>query len=205
MFKPKKDIFSELLNNMAKNLQETTNHLVNASITNEADVLSLSAKIKEFEHKGDVFMREVITELNKAFITPIEREDILELASNIDDVLDEIEHCTALFDMYALSSIDGHMKQFFETIHEGSKEIASATDFIAKKNLSGIHAHSKALKDLETKGDELFHVAIKELFSNQKDLITLIKYKEVYESLEKITDYGQNVAKTLETIVMKNA
>jgi predicted phosphate transport protein (TIGR00153 family) len=198
-FKQKKDKFFELLKDMSANLQEATTYLVE---TKQKDFKF--DKVKEIEVKGDEFVHTLIKELNKTFITPIEREDLMALGMSVDDVLDGIEHYGALVEIYSMQTANEHMEKFIDTIAKCAKEISEAISLIAAKKLSSVHEHSKKIKEHETTADQYLRKALKELFTNEKDVIKIIQYKEIYETLEKITDDCQNVAKTLETIVMKN-
>ena len=91
VFKSKKDKFSEMLMNVSENLKEGAQFFVEYKIKNASDLKEFSMRMKEYESKGDSFIHEIIMELNKAFITPIEREDILQLAMSMDDVLDGLD------------------------------------------------------------------------------------------------------------------
>ncbi|MEH7081346.1 DUF47 family protein, partial [Neobacillus drentensis] len=95
----KVDKFSALLSNISANLKESANFFTEYKLKNVSDLKIFSEKMKELETKGDTYVHEVIKELNDAFITPIEREDILHLAMSMDDVLDGLEGCAALFEM----------------------------------------------------------------------------------------------------------
>jgi uncharacterized protein Yka (UPF0111/DUF47 family) len=95
----KVDKFSVLLSNISANLKESANFFTDYKLTNISDLKIFSEKMKEYETKGDTYVHEVIKELNDAFITPIEREDILHLAMSMDDVLDGLEGCAALFEI----------------------------------------------------------------------------------------------------------
>ncbi len=91
--------------------------------------------MKEYETKGDTYVHEVIKELNNAFITPIEREDILALTMSMDDVLDGIEHTTALFEMYSITTADDFMLRFVEAIKMCSHEIEDSINLLINKKL----------------------------------------------------------------------
>lgn len=161
--------------------------------------------MKEYERKGDTFVHKVIHDLNKVFITPIEREDILALAMNMDDVLDGLESTAAMFEMYSVIKADEYMYQFIDSIQKAVKEIDAAVKLIAKKKLPPIRRHAIKIKDYESKCDDIVRESIKHLFETEKDPIRLIKYKEIYEEFENVADYCQNVANTFEAIIMKNA
>ncbi|WP_394233296.1 DUF47 domain-containing protein [Niallia oryzisoli] len=201
----KKDKFSTLLNNISTNLKEAANYFYDYKLKNVSDLKVFSETMKEYETKGDTYIHDVIKELNNAFITPIEREDILALAMSMDDVLDGLEHCSALFEMYSITEADDFMLKFVDAIKNCSHEIQDSIDLLSTKKLPQIRDHAIKIKDYESKCDGIRRQSIKHLFSVEKDPIKIIQYKEIYENLEDIADYCQNVANTLETIIMKNA
>ena len=201
----KNDKFSILLSNISANLKESANFFTEYKLKNVSDLKIFSEKMKELETKGDTYVHEVIKELNDAFITPIEREDILQLAMSMDDVLDGLEGSAALFEMYSITQADEFMLKFVEAIQGSVHEIDKAVALLSNKKLPQIREHAIKIKDLESKCDNILRQSIKHLFSVEKDPIRIIQYKEIYENLEDIADYCQTVANTLESIIMKNA
>ncbi|MFS0762485.1 DUF47 domain-containing protein [Peribacillus phoenicis] len=204
-FKSKKDKFAVMLFNIAQNLKEGADYFADYKLKNISDLKVFSDTMKDFEHKGDSMVHNVIKELNNAFITPIEREDILELTMRMDDVIDGLEHCAALFEMYSIVNADEYMLKFVEAIKQCTYEIENAVDTLSTKKLPMIREHAIKIKDLESVCDGIQRQSIKNLFTVEKDPIRIIQYKEIYESLEEIADHCQAVANTLETIIMKNA
>ncbi|WP_368657933.1 DUF47 domain-containing protein [Metabacillus halosaccharovorans] len=203
--KGKKDKFSELLLNITSNLQETTKFCVEQDISNHHELQIFLENVKEYESAGDEFISSITKELNQTFITPIDREDILQLALHIDDVLDGIEHVAALLEMYSVTSLTEQMKKFLSINYQCATEIFEAVALLSVKKLQSIPAHSLKLKEHETNSDNLLRTAVKNLFATEKDPIKIIQYKEIYESLEGIVDSCRKVAITLDSIVMKNA
>ncbi|MFJ8244698.1 DUF47 domain-containing protein [Peribacillus asahii] len=201
----KKDKFAVMLLDIAHNIKEGADYFADYKLKNISDLKVFSEKMKEYEHKGDSMVHTVIKELNNAFITPIEREDILELTMRMDDVLDGLEHCAALFEMYSIVNADEYMLKFVEAIKQCGAEIEIAVDKLSTKKLAAIRENAIKIKDLESVCDGVQRQSIKSLFTNEKDPIRIIQYKEIYESLEDIADDCQAVANTLETIIMKNA
>ncbi|RFU60678.1 DUF47 domain-containing protein [Bacillus sp. V59.32b] len=201
----KKDKFAILLLSIAQNLREGADYFADYKLNNVSDLKAFEEKMKEFEHKGDSMVHEVIRELNNAFITPIEREDILALTMSMDDVLDGLEHTSALFEMYSIINADEYMLKFVEAIKECTYEIEKAVDLLSSKKLQSVRENAIKIKDLESVCDGIQRQSIKNLFSVEKDPIRIIQYKEIYENLEEIADSCQGVANTLESIVMKNA
>ncbi|SFA80970.1 MULTISPECIES: DUF47 domain-containing protein [unclassified Bacillus (in: firmicutes)] len=201
----KKDKFSELLNSISHNLKEGATYFTEYKLNNVSDLKIFSEKMKEYETKGDSFVHEMIKQLNDAFITPIEREDLLHLAISMDDVLDGLEHCAALFEMYNITQADDYMLKFVAAIQASVAEIEKAIELLSTKKLLQIRDHAIKIKDYESQCDGILRQSIKHLFSVEKDPIRIIQYKEIYENLEEIADSSQGVANTLETIIMKNA
>lgn len=205
MFFKKEDKFSKHLSDISSNLVESMTYFTDYKLKNIEDLKVFSDKMKEFETKGDSFVHKVIKDLNKVFITPIEREDILSLAMHMDDVLDGLEHIAALFEMYSITATDDYMHQFVEAIHNSVIEIEKAVVLLSQKKLHQIRRHAIKIKNYESKCDTIRRVSIKKLFQVEKDPIQLIKYKEIYEKFEEIADCCENVANTFEAIIMKNA
>ncbi|MDQ0157330.1 DUF47 domain-containing protein [Robertmurraya andreesenii] len=201
----KQDKFSVLLKNMSTNLREGADFFADYKIRNVNDLKIFFETMKEYETKGDTYVHETIQELNKVFITPIEREDILQLSMSMDDVLDGFEACAALFEMYSMTEADEYMIKFVKAIRACTVEIDTSIDLMTTKKLHQIREHAIKIKDYESKCDGVLRQSIKHLFSVEKDPIRIIQYKEIYETLEEIADHCQGVANTLETIVMKNA
>lgn len=205
MFKKKEDQFSIHLANISSNLTKSMNYFSEYKLNNLEDLKIFSEKMKEFETKGDTLVHQVIQDLNNVFITPIEREDILALAMNMDDILDGLEQTAALFDMYSIVQADEYMLQFVNAIQKGVEEIEKAIHLLSQKKLSQISEHAIKIKDYESQCDAILRISIKHLFQIEKDPIRIIQYKEIYEELEEVADYCQNVANTFEAIIMKNA
>ena len=201
----KVDKFSALLRKISSNLDEGVDFFTEYKLNNISDLKIFSEKMKEYETQGDTYVHEVIKELNDAFITPIELEDILHLAMSMDDVIDGLEATSALFEMYSITQADDFMLQFVSAIQGSVHEIDKAIELLSNKKLQQIREHAIKIKDYESNCDNILRQSIKHLFTVEKDPIRIIQYKEIYENLEDIADYCQTVANTLETIIMKNA
>lgn len=201
----KKDKFNALLSDIAINLKDSANYFADYKLNNVSDLKIFSETMKEYETKGDSYVHEVIKELNNAFITPIEREDILFLAMSMDDVLDGFEQTADLFEMYSITKADDFMLKFVEAIRNCALEIEKSVELLSNKKLIQIREHAIKIKDYESQCDGILRQSIKHLFSVEKDPIRIIQYKEIYENLEEIADNCQSVANAFEGIIMKNA
>lgn len=201
----KQDKFGIQLNNISSNLKESADYFADYKLKSISDLKIFSNTMKDFETKGDSYVHTVIQDLNNAFITPIEREDILALAMSMDDVLDGLEHTAAMFEMYSIVDADEYMLQFVEAIRNCTIEIEAAIQLLLSKKLPKMREHAIKIKDYESQCDVVLRHSIKNLFQVEKDPIRIIKYKEIYEELEEIADHCQKVANTFESIIMKNA
>lgn len=197
-------LFSMLLN-ISNNLKDGGKYFYDYKINEEKDLDVFRLKMKEFENKGDELLDELTKELINLFITPIEREDALELASHIDQILNGFEECASRFYIYKIDKIDSYMLEFSDLLNKCVIEIYNAVELLSQKRLTEIRQHTIKIKEYEKKCDAIERNAIKELFENEKNLFTLIQYKEIYEILENIADECQKVGKVLETVIMKNA
>ena len=203
--KHKKDKLFLFLADIAANLKNSGEYFVDFKFKNENDLDEFQKKMKDFKRKGEVLIDDLIKELNETFITPIEREDALELAVHMDEVLDGLEQSAAHFYMFNVYEVESHMTELSQLIYKCIEEIVDAVDLLGQKKLIKIRKHSLKIKEYEEECDLLQRKAIKELFKNSNDVMKLIQFKKIYELLESTADKCQRVAKTLERVVMKNA
>jgi len=205
MFKKnKKDIFFRTFDEMADIIVEAAEYFAKG-VTDLSDVESFVKKMKEYENNCDQKTHTILSELNKVFITPIERDDIMALTTSLDDVMDGLEATSTRFLMYGVKEKDDYITRFADILVRSAHQIKSAIDLLTQKKLLPIREHNIAIHGLENEGDDLLNISIYRLFADVKDPIELIKRKEIYERLEKTTDCCEDVANTLETIVMRNS
>lgn len=206
MFNQRKtDPFFTALLTIAKNVQEAIHYADDFKVETAADLKEVSIKLKNYETEGDTLIHDLITKLNKSFMTPIEREDILQLAIKMDDILDGIEEFAAHLEMFSLTDIDEYVQKFMENIVKSTDEIVIAMQLLSKRKLEAMRDHAVQIKEYERICDEVLRTSIKQLFIREKDPIRIIQFKDVYEQLEDVADYCQDVANTIETIIMRNA
>lgn len=201
----RKDTFLETLYEIAVNIHECAVFFNHFKIESQSNVEEFAIKVKEFENKGDSYIHSLIRALNETFITAIEREDILNLAGKLDDVLDGMEACASRFYMYDVTKSDHYMVKLGEIIEASTKEILNAMELLKSRKLLPIREFTIKINDLESEGDEVLRTSIRELFQTSTDAIHIMKYKELYEILEGVTDSAEDVADTLETIIMRNS
>lgn len=206
-FIPKEKKFYAMFNQAAENTIEASaalEKLINAETMDERRAIGLS--VKAIEKKGDEFTNQIFDILNKSFITPFDREDIHELTSTIDDVVDLIYGASSKIDIYRCQNISTYMKQMVAEIHKGCQQIK-----IAVGGLDDIKHSQKVLKackeigKMESRVDEYYSMAISSLFENEKDPIELIKQKEILLNFEKIANKMEDVSDVVKTILVKYA
>lgn len=201
----KEDKFAVHLQGISQVLMDSANYFVDYMKTEEKDLIAFSEQMKVYEKNADTKVHAVIRELNNVFITAIEREDILALAVNMDDVLDGLEQTAALFEMYSITEADEYILTFADAILNCVMEIDEAVGMIFTKKLPEITHNAIKIKDWEAQCDDTLRRSIKNLFKMEKDPIRIIQYKEIYEELEEVSDYCQDVANIFEAVIMKNA
>ena len=206
MFNQRKtDPFFTALLTIAENVQEAVHYADDFKVATAADLKEVSIKLKKYETEGDTLIHDLITKLNKSFMTPIEREDILQLALKMDDILDGVEQFAAHLEMFSLTDIDEYVQKFMENIVKSTDEIVQAMQLLSRRKLEAMRTHAVQIKEYERVCDEVLRTSIKQLFIREKDPIRIIQFKDIYEQLEDVADYCQDVANTIETIIMRNA
>lgn len=162
-------------------------------------------KIHLIENEADTISREILDELNHSFVTPIDREDIVGITENLDDIVDGINALAYLFDTYLIKDLRPKTEKIAGYVVEATEGITIATNEFAK------FKHSKTLKSMiaqvnkiEEKTDDLYRALIKELFTREADVLNVVKWKSVYEGFEKVINNTEIAADNLEGLVIKN-
>ena len=160
-------------------------------------------QIHTLETEADALVREIFSELNRTFITPLDREDMQWVASKIDDTIDHIDGISARLHSYKITTTPPYALEMATELVKGTKEVELMTSKLRNiKNPSSMLEHCRKTSDIEHKVDDLYSTAISELFEN-KDAIQIIKLKDIYESLETASDRCVDVADVVEDIVLK--
>ncbi|HTX99398.1 MAG TPA: DUF47 family protein [Bacteroidota bacterium] len=162
-------------------------------------------RIEELEHKGDEITHTIFSELAGTFITPFDREDIHELASKLDDILDYLQGASGRIILYRVEQLSEDQQQLALMIYDQVVELHTAIPL-----LRDFH-HAEKMRDclvrinsLENEADDLFERSIAHLFETCTDPILLIKTKEILVSLETATDQCEDAANVIESILVKN-
>ena len=196
------DKLKEQSSNAVKGAEEFDNLISNYNILSEDEKAKSLKKIVDIEHIGDEITHDIIRTLDKTFITPIDKEDIHNLAVLLDDLIDLINIAAERLIIFKINKIDDHIKNFNEVIFRITKKIDSGIFDVRKlRNMNQFYID---VHTLENRGDDIYRNALASLFE-KNDVVDIIKYKEVYELLEKIIDKCEGIANLTESIVVKHA
>lgn len=169
-----------------------------------ADARGQATAIKETEHEADLVTHEIVRNLNMTFVTPIDREDIHALATRLDDVLDYIEACAERLVVYRFREPDSACRAFAAVIVSIVGRMNDAVHTLRGKH-DGFHEHAVEVNRLENVADTLLRDSLVALFDNTRDPIEILKWKEIYEVLEVITDRCEDVVNVIESIILRAA
>jgi len=205
---PKETKFYNLFEGVAENVEKGAvmlNKLL-LLIDNEEEKANLIHQIKQCEEKGDDLTHTIFDELNKTFITPIDREDIQHLTSSLDDVLDYINSCAKRIQLYKISTLPLNTIEISELLVQATRELRTAIKEL--RNLKRPQLIKKAcirLNEIENQVDDLYYMSVSDLFENEKDAIELIKKDAMLKTLETATDKAEDVSDVLKSIIVKVA
>ncbi|MBP1043131.1 DUF47 family protein [Vagococcus sp. BWB3-3] len=165
----------------------------------------LAEEIHVLEREGDVLVDTIMDELNRSFITPIDREDIVVITELIDDVLDGINSIPYQFDNYLIATMRPKTEKMAQYLVEATEGLAVVAHEFAKfKNSKTLGEMIVHVNTIEAKADQLYSSLIKDLFSNEKDVLEVVKWKEVFKRFEDAIDMSEKAADGLAGLVLKN-
>ena len=199
---PREEKFFDMFSDMAQNVHEASK-LLRRMMENPDEIQDLAESIKALEHKGDQMMHDLMTKLNKTFVVPIDREDIYALASKIDDVIDLTEAVARRIILFKIREMRDPAIQLAYVLSRATAALVSAVSEL--QNGMKVMDHCIEMNRLENEADHIYHLALGNLFEIEKDPIVLIKWKELYETLEASLDKCEDVANVIESIIVKNA
>ncbi len=160
-------------------------------------------QLEDLEHEGDKITHQILRKVNRTFITPIDREDIYALATALDDVMDFIEAVAARMALYKIKQPTDEAKKLTRLILRSAEEIVKAIAHL--EVFDQVQEHCIEINRLENMADDVSREAIARLFDGELPPIEVIKWKEIYETLETATDRCEDVANIVETIALKNS
>jgi hypothetical protein len=199
---PKDEKFQELFVEDARNMLEAA-HKLEDMIGVYDRLEERVAEIRALEHRGDEIDREVEVRLDRAFITPFDREDIHDLVNRIDDVVDLIQEVAETFIIYGVEATTDDARRLAGILSAQANQLNEAVGKL--ESLKGLEPLLKAIHDLENEADGLSRAAVARLFQNDPDPMNVIKWRDIYIDLENAIDAAEDACEVIEKIVAKSS
>ena len=200
---PKEGKFFKLFTESARNTVEVSQNFQEL-VYNWDNIEDRVAAISDLEHKGDNVTHEIITESRRTFLTPFDREDITLLAQSLDDVIDFIHSAADFILIYRVEQPTQRAKELADIIVTSTLEVQKAIGLLTNQiDQTQILKHCVEINRMENEADIIYRTALVELFANMTDEKLLIKWREIYENMETVTDKCEDVANALEALALK--
>jgi predicted phosphate transport protein (TIGR00153 family) len=199
---PREEEFFELFTEVAKRNIEAATRLRDLFEAPPERRGPIVEAIKRLEHEADQVTHEVVNRLDRTFITPLDREDIHQLASDLDDVMDAIDGVAKRAQIFRLGTAPGGVRQLTDVIMRMTAVLGEAVGHL--KQGDDVMQHAVEAKKLEEEGDSIYQESLGQLFATERDAIELLKWKEIYDNLERTLDQAEDVANVVESITLKH-
>ncbi len=171
---------------------------------NYADADPIARELNGVEHACDDVAHRTMEQLNKTFITPLDREDIHVMILRIDDVVDLTNAAANRMAYFGIQKPTQHAINLAKQVVRGSEKLADAVHgMYSSRNYEQVMRDCIAVHEVENAADDILHIALAELFATEKNAIEVIKWKDIYETMEKITDRLEDVANVLQGVIVK--
>ena len=202
---PKNDRFFDLFEESARNFV-TAAGLLKELMDKCEDVEEMVRQITELEHYGDTVTHLIMAELHGTFVTPIDREDIAQLAQRMDDVMDFIDAAAMRMMLYDVTKPTERAKELADIVVRVTSETSKAIPRLRRRSdLSHMREHCIEINRLENEADDVRRAALAELFRDKVELTEVIKWREIYEHMEDAVDRCEDIADILEGVMIKRA
>jgi predicted phosphate transport protein (TIGR00153 family) len=199
---PREREFFDLFEEAGGNIRRAA-ALLEEMLRDYPDRSELAREILICEQEGDRITHDIIQRLNQTFVTPIDREDILALASSLDDVVDFTEEVADYLGLYRIEAPMEQAQALATVLHQASRQIAEALPRL--RGFKDISHYTVEINRLENDGDRIVREAIASLFDNGIDPMVVIRWKDIFEKLEDAIDATEHVANIIEGIALKNS
>ena len=177
--------------------------MLESMLVPERPIWDKADEIKEVEHKCDFLTHEIIQRLHRTFVTPLDREDIHELARALDDVMDAIDDAAAIVRLYQIERVRQDARDLAHLVLTSTEQMVIALRALERR--TDVAAAAVEINRLENEADRAHHNAVRRLFEEERDPIAIMKWKEILDFLEAATDRCEDVANVLEGVVVKHA
>ncbi|MDQ2624624.1 MAG: DUF47 family protein [Actinomycetota bacterium] len=202
-FTPRDTTFFDLLAESAQLLVTGANLLAELLEADRKDRKAIAAKLNDAEHEADEATHTIMRRLNQTFVTPFDRDDIYQLASNLDDCMDHMEEAADLIVLYKLEELPKRISDQVQVLQRSAELTAEAMPRLRK--MADLTDYWIEINRLENQADKSYRKLLAQLFDDGLDPVTLIKLKEVVDKLEDAADAFETVANTVETIALKES
>ncbi len=199
---PRDEKYFERFTEMAERIHESA-QILDQFFNNSSPVSTVADQIKRLEHECDEISHEILRGIDRTFITPIDREDIHQLAVRLDDVIDLIDGTVRRLSVFNISEPTPAGRKLSAIIVQITREMVEAVGALRKQE--GVIEHCIRIKKFENEGDVAFQEAVGSLFRETISPIEVIKWKDVYEMMEECIDHCETVAHVLESVVLKHS
>jgi uncharacterized protein len=199
---PREEAYFDLLEAAATNMSAAAGVLVEL-VEDFTDTHERVKRLKELEHEGDRLTQAIIVRLNSTFVTPFDREDIHQLATSLDNVLDHIEAAADYLQLHNVDKPHERMLRLVEALAEAARLTADALPNL--RRMRGFDTYFPEINRVENEGDRMYRRIIADLFSGKYEALDVLKYKKIIEEVEAAIDTLEDVANTIEGIVLKHA
>jgi predicted phosphate transport protein (TIGR00153 family) len=176
--------------------------LLDKMLASEPPTWDTALQIKQIEQECDSVTHQIIQRLNRTFVTPIDREDIHALATSLDDVMDQIDACATVVRRYRISSMRYGARELASLVWQSAMQVRVAVEALEKRK--DVHERAVEVNRLENAADDVLDEALRRLFEEEKNALTVMKWKEMLDLLEEATDRCEDVANVLEGVVVKH-
>ncbi|MGE0043522.1 MAG: DUF47 domain-containing protein [Vicinamibacterales bacterium] len=176
--------------------------LLEKMLASEPPAWDVALQIKQIEQECDSITHQIIQRLNRTFVTPIDREDIHALATSLDDVMDAIDAAANVARRFRIQTLRYGARELASLTWQGAMQVKVAVEALERRD--GVHDRAVEVNRIENAADDVHDEALRRLFEEERDAITVIKWKEMLDILEEATDRCEDVANVLEGVVVKH-
>jgi predicted phosphate transport protein (TIGR00153 family) len=202
VFAPRDRAYFELFEEAGENIERSAD-LLEELLSGFPDSRELAQEIRACEHTGDRITHDIISRLNHTFVTPIDREDILALASALDDVVDYVEEVADYLGLYKIEAPMDQSIRLAGVLKAAAHQVSEAMPRL--RGFRDISHYTVEINRLENEGDRITREAVASLFDTGIDPMVVIRWKDLFERLEAAIDATERVANILEGITIKNS
>jgi predicted phosphate transport protein (TIGR00153 family) len=201
IFAPKERLFFDLFEEAGSNCVHAA-ALLEQMLDHWPDHGEMGREMVDCEQEGDRITHDIIQRLNQTFVTPFDREDIIALASGLDDIVDYIEEVADFLSLYRIEAPMEQAQRMARVLHEATRAIALAIPRL--RSLRDIHEFTVQVNKLENEGDKILREALASLFETGIDPMMVIRWKDIFERLEDAIDSTETAVNIIEGIIIKN-